>query len=273
MAWDGHSSICQLLGCDILRYLLLACHNLHAHPELMERELEVLQTSMENHTVKILEMIISHFSYPSILKRAQKSISKVQRQHIDDFLDRKYVGLKGVCDAWTKFVNTVSYKSTVYGHLSDSLCGNAQKVHGLFQVPIHAVLLADMSKRRSSGNHRSLCTEIKQLVMDSRPLPMSLSDRRAIEDLNSRYVEYHKHKPPSPDPDWERYVLGEYIAENGEPDPLCPLVWILDHRAVNVEPDVDIESSERCVEDIDPEILAKAREGAGTIVYWIIPGG
>ncbi len=123
---DGHSPICQLLGCDILRYLLLACRNLHAHPELMERELEVLQTSMENHTVKILEMIISHFSYPSILKRAQKAISKVQRRHIDDFLDRKYVGLKGVCDAWTKFVNIASYKSTVYGPLSDSFCGNAQ---------------------------------------------------------------------------------------------------------------------------------------------------
>ncbi len=43
--------------------------------------------------------------------------------------------------------------------------------------------------------------------------------------------------------------------------PLWPLVWILDHRAVNVEPDIDIESSERCVEDIDPEILAKRARG------------
>ncbi|KAK0433002.1 hypothetical protein EV421DRAFT_2023690, partial [Armillaria borealis] len=37
---DGHSYIRQLLGCDILRYLLKACRNLHAHPELMDRELK-----------------------------------------------------------------------------------------------------------------------------------------------------------------------------------------------------------------------------------------
>ncbi|PBK80897.1 hypothetical protein ARMGADRAFT_1146912 [Armillaria gallica] len=120
------------------------------------------------------------------------------------------------------------------------------------------------------SRQRSRPYGIRTVTDDSSPLPMSLIDRRAIED---RYVEYHKHNPPSPDPDWERDVLGECFAENGEPDPLWPLVWILDHRAVNVEPDVEIESSERCVEGIDPEILAKAREGAGTIVYWIIPDG
>ncbi len=76
--------------------------------------------------MKILEMVISHFVYPSILKRSQKAISRIQRQQIDGFLDPKYVGLTGVCEAWTKFVNIASYKSTVYGSLSDSFCGNAQ---------------------------------------------------------------------------------------------------------------------------------------------------
>ncbi|KAK0433003.1 hypothetical protein EV421DRAFT_1448863, partial [Armillaria borealis] len=197
------------------------------------------------------------------------------------FLDPKTVRRTGVCAAWTKFVNIASYKSDVYGPLSDSFCGNAQcpgttaRKCMVCSRCLFTLYCSQTCQRDdwSSGNHRSLCTEIKQLVIDSSSLPMSLSDRRAIEDLNNRYVEYHKHKGPSPDPDWERDVLGEYIAENGEPDPLWPLVWILDHRAVNVEPDVDIESSEKCVEDIDPEILAKAREGAGTIVYWIIPDG
>ncbi|KAK0226670.1 hypothetical protein IW262DRAFT_782615 [Armillaria fumosa] len=122
---DGHSYIGQFLGCDILCYLLKACHNLHARPELMDRKLKVLQMSMENHAVKILEMVISHFVYPSILKRSQKAISRVQRQHIDEFIGPIRVSLTGVCETWTKFINIASYKTSVFGSLS-KFCGNAQ---------------------------------------------------------------------------------------------------------------------------------------------------
>lgn len=95
---------------------------------------------------------------------------------------------------------------------------------------------------------------------------MSFSDYMALKILNSQYVDCHKQQPS----EWKE-LLDEYIAENGEPDPLWPLVLKLDYRALNVEPDVYIDSSERCVEDL--EILAEAREGAGTLVYCIIPDG
>ncbi|KAG7449962.1 uncharacterized protein BT62DRAFT_1073363 [Guyanagaster necrorhizus] len=89
----------------------------------------------------------------------------------------------------------------------------------------------------SSGNHRPLCAKIRQLRNDTRLLPTSLSDRRAIENLNSQYLEYHKQKPS----EWDD-LLDEYIAENGEP--FWPLVLVLDYRALNVEPDIQIESSQ-----------------------------
>ncbi|KAK0493164.1 hypothetical protein EDD18DRAFT_1465036 [Armillaria luteobubalina] len=278
---DGHSYIARFLGCDILRYLLKACRNLHAHPELMDRELKVLQVSMENHAVKILKMVISHFVYPSILKRSQKAISKVERQHIDDFIGPDPFRLTGICETWNEFINIAAYKADIFGKLSYSFCGNVQCPGTTARKCMVCsrclfTLYCSQTCQKDDwlfGNHRSLCVEAKQLAIDNSPLPMSFSDRRAIEDLNSRYVEYYKHKSPSPDPDEDFDVLREYIAENGEPDPHWPLIWILDHSAVNVEPDIDVTSSERHVEDIDPEMLAEAREGAGTMVYWTIPDG
>ncbi|KAK0222430.1 hypothetical protein EDD85DRAFT_796318 [Armillaria nabsnona] len=66
-------------------------------------------------------------------------------------------------------------------------------------------------------------------------------------------------------------TLDEYIVANGDPDPLWPLVLTLRYRALNVKPGAGIESSSRCVEDL--EIIAKAREGAGILVHWIIADG
>ncbi len=95
---------------------------------------------------------------------------------------------------------------------------------------------------------------------------MSFSDRRAVEGLNSRYVKYYKQGSSK----WNKLLDG-YITANGDPDPLWPLVLILRYRALIVEPEVGIESSRRCIED--PEIIAKAREGTGILVYWIIADG
>lgn len=39
----------------------------------------------------------------------------------------------------------------------------------------------------------------------------------------------------------------------------------------HIEPDIHIEPSKHCAKGLHPEILAKAREGAGTFVYYIIP--
>ncbi|PBK61245.1 hypothetical protein ARMSODRAFT_981599 [Armillaria solidipes] len=235
---DGHSFIHQLLGYDILLYLLKASHSLHAHPELIDQKVKGLKTAVENHTVKILHMVISHFAYASILKRSKKAISKIRRQHVDEFLKSKDPGLL-VC-----LVVTERCQFTLY-------CSRTCQKD-------------DWS--RSSTGHRSVCTQIKQLRTDANPSPMSFSDYMALKILNSQYVDYHRQQPS----EWKE-LLDEYIAENGGPDPLWPLVLKLDYRAINVEPDVYIDSSERCVEDL--EILAEAREGAGTLVYCIIPDG
>lgn len=68
-------------------------------------------------------------------------------------------------------------------------------------------------------------------------------------------------------------LLNAYIAENGKPDPLWPMLRVLDYRAVNVKPRIHVESSELRAKSIDPEILAKARDRSATIVYCIIPNG
>ncbi len=95
---------------------------------------------------------------------------------------------------------------------------------------------------------------------------MSFSDQRAVERINRRYTEYYKQGSS----EWIK-LLDEYIVANGDPDPLWPLVLTLRYRALNIKPGVGIESSSRCIEDL--EIIAKAREGAGILVHWIIADG
>ncbi len=123
--WDGHSFIHQLLGYDILLYLLKASHNLHAHPELIYRKAKGLKTSVENHTVKILQMVISHFAYASILKRSKKAISKIRRQHVDEFLKSEDPDLRRVCVPWTEFVNIAFYRSDITRSIGLA-CGNRE---------------------------------------------------------------------------------------------------------------------------------------------------
>ncbi|KAK0433000.1 hypothetical protein EV421DRAFT_1741871 [Armillaria borealis] len=88
---------------------------------------------------------------------------------------------------------------------------------------------------------------------------MSLSDHRAYEKFNIRCLKYHKQSSK-----WQE-LLDKYNAENREPDPLWPMIWVLEYRAIGVEPDIHLESSEQFAEDLNPETLAKAREGAGTL--------
>ncbi len=96
---------------------------------------------------------------------------------------------------------------------------------------------------------------------------MSLSDHRAYEKFNIRCLKYHKQ--PS---QWQE-LLDKYIAENGEPDPLWPMIWVLEYRAIDVEPDIHLESSEQFAEDLNPETLVKARDGTGTLVFCYVPDG
>ncbi len=94
---------------------------------------------------------------------------------------------------------------------------------------------------------------------------MSLSDHKAYEKFTIRCMKYRKQHLPE-----LQELLDQLIAQDGKPDPLLPLLRLLDYRTVSVEPDVHIG---QCAEDIDPEILAKARDGAGTLIYCIIPDG
>ncbi len=119
---DGHSYIHQLLGYDLLLYMMKALQNLHDHPDFTEQE---YKTSMEDHTVTIVHRVISHLVYASILKRSKKAISKIQRQHVDGFLNSEDPGLKQVCKAWTKFINIASYRSDICS-IPDSFCGSSQ---------------------------------------------------------------------------------------------------------------------------------------------------
>ncbi len=122
---DGHSYIHQLLGYDILLYMLKALCNLHARPELIDQQNTVLKTAVEDHTVTILHVVIFHFVYASILKRSKKTIFKIQ-QHVDGFLESQDPGLKKVCKAWTEFVDVSSYRSDIFKSISDSFCSNEQ---------------------------------------------------------------------------------------------------------------------------------------------------
>ncbi|KAK0432987.1 hypothetical protein EV421DRAFT_1448610 [Armillaria borealis] len=122
---DGHSYIHQLLGYDILLYMFKALRNLHAHPELIDQQNKILKTSVENHTVTIVHGIISHFAYASILKRSKKAISKIQRQHVNEFLSSVDPGLKQVCEVWMQLVNIASYRSDIWS-IPDSCCGSSQ---------------------------------------------------------------------------------------------------------------------------------------------------
>ncbi|PBK65530.1 hypothetical protein ARMSODRAFT_1006629, partial [Armillaria solidipes] len=228
---DEHSYIHRLLGYDILLYMFKALRNLHAHPELIDQENQILKTSVENHTVTIVHMVISHFVYASILKRSKKAISKIQRQHVDGFLNSKDAGLKWqVCEAWTKFINIASYRSDICS-ISDSFCGSSQCPGTSVgkSVACSGCQFTRYCSRRcqkddwSSGDHRSLCTKIKQLRTDVAPLPMCLSDKSAFEEFNCQYIELQEQEPS----EWD-VLLNAYIAENGKPDPLWPMLHVLD---------------------------------------------
>ncbi len=119
---DGHSYIHQLLGYDILIYMMKALRNLHAHPELIDQQTKSLKTSVEDQTVTIIRIIILHFVYASILKRSRKAILKIQ-QHVEFLNDP---ALKQVREAWTEFVNIASYRSDILRSIPDSSCGNEQ---------------------------------------------------------------------------------------------------------------------------------------------------
>ncbi|PBK73204.1 hypothetical protein ARMSODRAFT_953697 [Armillaria solidipes] len=269
---DGHSYIHQLLGYDLLLYMMKALQNLHDHPDLTEQE---YKTSMEDHTVAIIHGVISHLVYASILKRSKKAISKIQRQHVDGFLNSEDPGLKQVCKAWTKFINIASYRSDICS-IPDSLCGSRQcpgtsvgKSMACSGCQFTRYCSRTCQKDDwSSGAHRSLCIKIKQLRTDGAPLPVCLSDKRACEGLDSHYIELHRQEPSELD-----VLLKIYIAENGKPDPFWPMLWVLDYRAVDVKPHFRIESSELHAEGLNPEMLAKARDGTATLIYCIIPDG
>ncbi|KAK0222787.1 hypothetical protein EDD85DRAFT_982995 [Armillaria nabsnona] len=257
---DGHSYIHRLLGYDIFLYTFKALRNLHDHPELIDQQNKILKTSAENHTMTIIHTIISHFVYASILKQSKKAISKIQRQHFDGFLNSKDPGFKKVCEAWTKFVNIASYRSDIWS-TSHSFCGSSQCPETSVGKPMacSGCQFTRYCSRRcqkddwSSGAHHSLCTEIKQLRTDVAPVPVSSSDKRAFEGLNREYIKLHEQEPS----EWDM-LLSAYIAENGKPDPLWPMLQVLDYRAVNVKPRFHVESSELHAKSINPKMLAKA---------------
>ncbi|PBK65529.1 hypothetical protein ARMSODRAFT_961209 [Armillaria solidipes] len=275
---DGHSYIYQLLGHDILLYMFKALRNLQAHPELINQvqQNEILKTSVEDHTVTIVHVFIFHFVYASILKRSKRAIFKIQ-QHVDGFLESQDPGLKQVCNAWSQFVYVASYRSDIFRSISDSFCGNEQcpgtsvrefMVCSGCQFTLYCSWTCQRDDwSRPSTSHRALCAEIRQIRADGGPLPMSLSDHRAYEKFNIRCLKYHKQSS-----EWQE-LLDKYNAENREPDPLWPMIWVLEYRAIGVEPDIRLESSEQFAEDLNPETLAKAREGAGTLVFCYIPDG
>ncbi|PBK61268.1 hypothetical protein ARMSODRAFT_1065091 [Armillaria solidipes] len=256
---DGHSYIYQLLGYDVLLYLIKMFRNLHTHPELIKEVTKEAMNHVEDHTINILQLIASHFAYALILKRSQKAISKIQRDRIDLFLGLTDPGLKRVCETWNQFVTIAFYPSDIPRSITDPFCGHRQCPRmsaGKFMVCSGCQFTLYCSRicqkeDWSSGDHRSLCTKIRQLRNDGSPLPMSFSDRRAVESINSRYAEYYKQGSLK----WIK-LLNKYIVANGDPDPLWPLVLTLRYHALNVEPGVGIKSSRQCIKD--PEIIAKA---------------
>ncbi|KAK0437922.1 uncharacterized protein EV420DRAFT_155112 [Desarmillaria tabescens] len=164
---DGHSYIHRLLGYDVLLYMFKAFHNLHAHPNLIDQELKELQTSMENDAVEILFMVASHCYYASILKRSKKATFKIQRRHLDDFVDSSS---EPVSRIWTWLVDIVLNRPDISKSL-DSLCGSKQCPRtsvGEFMTcsGCQFTLYCSRTCQKddwSSGDHRSLCKKIKQL--------------------------------------------------------------------------------------------------------------
>ncbi|KAK0480299.1 hypothetical protein IW261DRAFT_1607784 [Armillaria novae-zelandiae] len=271
---DGHSYIYQLLGYNILLYIFKVLCNLHTHAELIDPKWKVAKTTAEHSVVTIMRMIIPHFAYVSILKRSRKAIFKIQ-QHIDGILESQDPGLKQVSKAWTEFVEIATYRSNIFKFISDSSCGTEEKCHGTlvrkfmvcsrcqFTLYCSRTCQRDDWSQPSTG-HRSLCTKIRQIRADAGPLPVSLSDYNAYQSFTFRSMLKYE--------EWKE-LSDKYLADNGKPNSLWPMVWVLDYCVVNVEPDIRIQSSEQRVEDIDPENLMKAREGAGSLVCYIIPDG
>ncbi|KAK0191510.1 hypothetical protein F5146DRAFT_1001314 [Armillaria mellea] len=227
---DGHSYIHQLLGYDLLLYMMKALQNLHDHPDFTE---QTYKTSIEDYTVNIVHRFISHLVYASILKRSKKAISKIQRQHVDGFLNSEDPGLKKAGCQFTRYCSWTCQKDDW-----------------------------------SSGAHRSLCTKIKQLRTDGAPLPVRLSDKLACDGFDRHYIEIHRQEPEQRD-----VLLKTYIADFENPDPLWPMVFVLDYRVVDVKPHFRIESSELHTESLNPEMLAMARDRTATLIYCIIPDG
>ncbi|KAK0196053.1 hypothetical protein F5146DRAFT_1028356 [Armillaria mellea] len=271
---DGHSYIYQLLGYDLLLCPLKVVRNLHTHPELIHEETKQAMNHIEDYTTRILELIALHFTYGSILKRSQRAISKAKVDHNDLFHAPTDPGLQRVCKTWGKFAIVAFLSSDIPRSITDPFCGYRQcpttsprkfMVCSSCQFTLYCSRICQ-KEDWSSGDHRSLCAEIRQLRHDGSPLPMSSSDRRTIESLNRLYVD--RYKPGSSK--WNQ-LLNQFILANGDPDPLWPLVLRLRYYTLNFEPSASIQSSRGCIED--PEIIAKAREGAGSLVYWIISDG
>ncbi|KAK0495335.1 hypothetical protein EDD18DRAFT_1171752 [Armillaria luteobubalina] len=271
---NGCSYIHQLLGYNILLYMFKALCNLHTHAELIEQGFKLVKVTVENSTVIIMRMIIPHFAYVSILKQSQKAIFKI-RQHLDGIFESQDPGLKQVYKVWTEFVDIATYRSNIFRFISESSCGTDEKCPGTsvqkFMVCSGCQFTLYCSRTcqkddwdQSSTGHRPLCAKIRQIRADAGPLPVSLSDYNAYQSFSFRSMLKYE--------EWKE-LFDKYIAENGEPDSLWPVIWALDYRVVDVEPAISIQSSEQRVKEIDPGHLTKAREGAGSLICYLVPDG
>ncbi|PBK80928.1 hypothetical protein ARMGADRAFT_1039722 [Armillaria gallica] len=185
------------------------------------------KTSMENHTMNVIHMVISYFIYASILKQSSKAIFKIQRWDVDGFLiSTGDPGLQHICKAWTEFIDIASNQCGIFKWILNSSCGNewclVTSTRWKFMVCSGCQFTLYCSWKcqrddwsRPLTSHHSLCAKIKQIRADGSALPMSLSDHEAYEKFNIRCMKSCKNQPS----EWQE-LLDKYIAKNGEPDPL-----------------------------------------------------
>ncbi len=125
----GHSYIFDALGYGLLPCLLKATDRLHRYRRLVQISpiIEDLRISAEENISELLETVVAHFMYASILKRSSRFISTAER--LGRFPERRNsdgITIEGLRGAWIDFECTASYRTELLMNSEYRLCGNAQ---------------------------------------------------------------------------------------------------------------------------------------------------
>ncbi|PBK65519.1 hypothetical protein ARMSODRAFT_978310 [Armillaria solidipes] len=265
----GHSYIYDLLGYQLMPLLLKATK--HAVGEA------------EKYIMDVLHIMTSRLGYASILKRCRKAIPHAERMGLIEYLNScDDIEEESLRTSWMDFRNIMLHRTNIFLKYIYTACGNEKSTYLQCSTKpkiapaqlmccsgCQFMLYCSHTCQKDDWKlgHRSLCKEIKRMKKDGISLPLSESDKTAMDIFAESFVNGYEDLETK----WE-VLKSQYIEEYGH-DTEWPLVMCLDYRTRKQSPTLFVDSS-RSFDDgseMFDNLVSKAHAGLGTLVHWSLP--